>query len=126
MRVSGIQGSSAAGAAPVSTGGARAEQAYRAAVKQLNDAQKKLNQDATSHADDKVIQLDPAAVTAAAVAVAAAAAELARQSTQASQATSGQSAPDGSAGAASAAASDTAAGTSARTAAAAWRVDLYA
>ena len=119
MRVSGIQGSSAAGAAPVSTGGSRAEQAYRAAVKQLNDAQKKLNQDATSHADDKVIQLDTAAVTAAA-------AELARQSTQASQATSGQSAPDGSAGAASAAASDTAAGTSARTAAAAWRVDLYA
>lgn len=125
MRVSGIQGGSAAGAAPVSTGGSRAEQAYRAAVKQLNDAQKKLNQDATNHADDKVIQLDTAAVTAAAVAVAAAAAELARQSTQASQASSGQSAPDGSA-AAGAPASDAAAGTSARTAAAAWRVDLYA
>ena len=96
MSISSIQGSSTnltQSASPVATGGgSKAEQAYRTAVKQLSDAQKKLTQDASNHVSDQTIQLDNAAVTAAAAAVATAAMAVAREQQQSQQTQSATSA----------------------------------
>lgn len=104
MAIASIQPGSTTPAPVVSPGqggGSRAEQAYRAAVKQLNAAQKKLAQDATNHATNETIQLDSAAVTMAAAAVATAAAALAREQQQSQQPQAGSAvAPAASAAAA--------------------------
>lgn len=61
------------------SGGSAAERAYRRAVKQLEDAQRKLATDLRERAPDEVLELDQRAVELAAAAVQAAAAALARE-----------------------------------------------
>lgn len=67
------------GGSATATSGSPAQQAYDRAVKQLSAAQKKLSQDVFDKAPQATIEVDQAAVEAAALSLAAATTALARE-----------------------------------------------